>query len=77
VKLNLGCGDKILPARERRRGARARRPEADVICGLHRLAPFPDASADEVLAVHVVSISGAGKWWTCCASGRAFSSPAP
>jgi SAM-dependent methyltransferase len=55
VKLNLGCGDKILegyvnvdvaPARAGR--------QPDVICDLHQLAPFKDDSADEVLAVHVV-----------------------
>ena len=54
MKLNLGCGDKILegyvnidvaPARAGR--------QPDVICDLHQLK-FEDASADEVLAVHVV-----------------------
>jgi len=54
MKLNLGCGDKILegyvnidvaPARAGR--------QPDVICDLHQLQ-FEDASADEVLAVHVV-----------------------
>ena len=55
TKLNLGCGDKILPGYvnvdvvESRAGMRP-----DVICDLHDLAPFPDASADEVLSVHVV-----------------------
>jgi SAM-dependent methyltransferase len=55
LRLNLGCGDKILPGYvnvdvvESRAGQRP-----DVICDLRDLAPFPDASADEVLAVHVV-----------------------
>jgi SAM-dependent methyltransferase len=55
VKLNLGCGDKILPGYvnvdvvEARAGMRP-----DVVCDLHDLAPFDDASADEILSVHVV-----------------------
>lgn len=55
VRLNLGCGDKILPGyvnvdvAESRAG---RRP--DVLCDLHVLTPFESASVDEVLAVHVV-----------------------
>jgi SAM-dependent methyltransferase len=55
LKLNLGCGDKILPGYvnvdvvEARAGVRP-----DVICDLHDLAPFADASADEILSVHVV-----------------------
>jgi SAM-dependent methyltransferase len=55
LRLNLGCGDKILPGYvnvdvvESRAGQRP-----DVVCDLHDLAPFADASADEVLAVHVV-----------------------
>ena len=55
LRLNLGCGDKILPGYvnvdvvEARAGARP-----DVICDLHDLAPFDDASADEILSVHVV-----------------------
>ena len=54
-KLNLGCGDKILPGYvnvdvvESRRGMKP-----DVICDLHRLTPFEDDSVDEILAVHVV-----------------------
>jgi len=55
LRLNLGCGDKILPGYvnvdvvQSRAGARP-----DVICDLHDLAPFADASADEILSVHVV-----------------------
>jgi SAM-dependent methyltransferase len=55
LRLNLGCGDKILGGYvnvdvvEARAGMRP-----DVICDLHDLAPFADASADEILSVHVV-----------------------
>jgi SAM-dependent methyltransferase len=55
LRLNLGCGDKILPGYvnvdvvESRAGQRP-----DVVCDLQDLAPFADASADEILAVHVV-----------------------
>jgi SAM-dependent methyltransferase len=55
VKLNLGCGDKILPGYVNVDVAPARAGhKPDVICDLRRLAPFTDDSADEVLAVHVV-----------------------
>ena len=55
VRLNLGCGDKILPGyvnvdvAETRAGKRP-----DVLCDLHALTPFEDNSADEILSVHVV-----------------------
>jgi SAM-dependent methyltransferase len=55
LRLNLGCGDKILPGYvnvdvvEARAGMRP-----DIVCDLHDLAPFDDASADEILSVHVV-----------------------
>jgi SAM-dependent methyltransferase len=55
MKLNLGCGDKILPGyvnvdvAESRAGMRP-----DVLCDLHRLTPFENNLADEILSVHVV-----------------------
>jgi len=55
LKLNLGCGDKILPGYVNVDVAEARagmRP--DVICDLHDLVPFADSCADEILSVHVV-----------------------
>jgi SAM-dependent methyltransferase len=55
VKLNLGCGDKILPGYVNVDVAPTRAGrKPDVICDLRRLEPFQDESADEVLAVHVV-----------------------
>ena len=55
MRLNLGCGDKILPGYvnvdvvQSRAGARP-----DIVCDLHDLSPLADNSADEVLSVHVV-----------------------
>jgi len=55
VRLNLGCGDKILPGyvnvdvAETRAGKRP-----DVLCDLHALTSFQDTSVDEILSVHVV-----------------------
>lgn len=55
VKLNLGCGDKILPGylnvdvASSRNGA-----QPDVLCDLHDLSVFASGSADEILSVHVV-----------------------
>ncbi len=55
LRLNLGCGDKILPGYvnvdvvESRAGKKP-----DVLCDLHKLEPFADNSVDEILAVHVV-----------------------
>lgn len=55
LRLNLGCGDKILPdyinvdVVESRKGQKP-----DVLCDLHHLAPFENDSVDEILSVHVV-----------------------
>jgi cephalosporin hydroxylase/SAM-dependent methyltransferase len=55
LKLNLGCGDKILPdylnvdIAPTRRGNRP-----DVMCDLRHLSMFPSDIADEILSVHVV-----------------------
>jgi predicted SAM-dependent methyltransferase len=78
MKLNLGCGDKILPGYVNVDVApsRAGRPP-DVLCDLRSLGPFEDASADEVLAVHVVEHFWRWKSLACCGSGRACSSRAP
>jgi hypothetical protein len=54
-RLNLGCGDKILPGyinvdvAESRAGKRP-----DVICDLRQLTSFENESADEILSVHVI-----------------------
>jgi SAM-dependent methyltransferase len=55
IKLNLGCGDKILDGYinidvvESRAGKKP-----DFICDLHNLSKFKSNSVDEILAVHVV-----------------------
>lgn len=55
LKLNLGCGDKILPGYTNVDVASSRRGQApDVLCDLRSLGPFKDNSADEILSVHVV-----------------------
>jgi SAM-dependent methyltransferase len=55
MRLNLGCGDKILPGYVNVDVVEARAGmKPDVICDLHDLAPFASASADEILSVHVV-----------------------
>jgi SAM-dependent methyltransferase len=54
-KLNLGCGDKILPGYINVDVAEARLgKKPDVLCDLRQLTPFEDQSVDEILSVHVV-----------------------
>ena len=55
VRLNLGCGDKILPGYVNVDVAPSRRGlKPDVLCDLRDLSVFPDHYADEILSVHVV-----------------------
>jgi SAM-dependent methyltransferase len=54
-RLNLGCGDKILPGYINVDIAESRLGKTpDVLCDLHKLTPFEDGSVDEILSVHVV-----------------------
>ena len=55
MKLNLGCGDKILPEYTNVDVAASRAgKEPDVLCDLRALTPFNDGVAEEILSVHVV-----------------------
>lgn len=55
LRLNLGCGDKVLPNYVNVDVVASRGGKApDVLCDLHDLSVFESNSADEVLAVHVV-----------------------
>lgn len=55
LRLNLGCGDKILPGYVNVDIAPSRAGQRpDVLCDLHHLEPFGDDSADEIMAIHVV-----------------------
>lgn len=55
VRLNLGCGDKILPDYLNVDVVAARAGnKPDLVCDLRHLAPLPDAYADEILSVHVI-----------------------
>ena len=55
VKLNLGCGDKILPGYVNVDVASERAgKQPDVICDVRKLDKFDTGHADEILAVHVV-----------------------
>lgn len=54
MRLNLGCGDKVLDGYVNVDVAPSRRgKKPDVLCDLRKLT-FEDGVADEVLAVHVV-----------------------
>lgn len=55
VRLNLGCGDKILPGYVNVDVVEARAGKSpDVICDLHKLTCFDNDHADEIMAIHVV-----------------------
>lgn len=55
LRLNLGCGDKILKGYVNVDVVAARAgKKPDVICDLHDLSTFESNSADEILSVHVV-----------------------
>jgi len=55
IRLNLGCGDKILPGYVNVDVAESRKGHSpDVITDLIDLSMFEDSSVDEILSVHVV-----------------------
>ncbi len=55
VRLNLGCGDKILEGYTNVDVASERAGKLpDIVCDIRNLDKFSDNSADEILAVHVV-----------------------
>ena len=55
VRLNLGCGDKILPGYINVDVAPTRAGrQPDVISDLHNLEAFEDETADEIMAIHVI-----------------------
>ncbi len=55
IKLNLGCGDKILDGFINVDVANERAgKQPDVICDVRNLDKFSDNYADEILAVHVI-----------------------
>lgn len=54
MRINAGCGDKLLEGYVNVDVAPSRRGlKPDVLCDLHRLS-FEDETADEILSVHVV-----------------------
>lgn len=55
IRLNLGCGDKILEGYVNVDVAPSRAGKTpDVLCDLRDLSVFPDGHVDEILSVHVV-----------------------
>jgi ubiquinone/menaquinone biosynthesis C-methylase UbiE len=55
IRLNLGCGDKILNGYINVDVAQERAgKQPDVVCDIRELRQFKDNYADEILAVHVV-----------------------
>jgi len=55
IRLNLGCGDKILPGYTNVDVASERAGrQPDVVCDVRTLGAFGSNYADEILAVHVV-----------------------
>lgn len=55
VRLNLGCGDKILPGYINVDVAKNRQgKKPDLCCDIRDLTPIPSNFADEVLTVHVI-----------------------
>ncbi len=54
VRLNLGCGDKILPGYINVDAAASRKGQVPDVLGDLRALPFPPGHADEILAVHVI-----------------------
>jgi len=54
LRLNLGCGDKILPGYVNVDAATSRKGQEPDVLGDLRALPFPPGHADEILAVHVI-----------------------
>ncbi len=55
VRLNLGCGDKLIPGYVNVDVAQERAgKQPDVVCDIRNLERFEDGYADEILAVHVI-----------------------
>lgn len=54
VRLNLGCGDKVLPGYVNVDAAPSRKGQVPDVLGDLRRLPFPPGHADEILAVHVI-----------------------